>query len=95
MPLRAPQLQLAFAENGTAVDSVMIGGRMVLDHGRMLTVDENRLREEAQAAATRLDVQNEAALASGRMMGELVGRFCLAHARAHFPLHRRLPDSAR
>jgi len=27
-------------------------------------------------------------------MGELVGRFCLAHARAHFPLHRRLPDPA-
>ena len=95
VPLRAPLLQLAFAENGAAVDSVMIGGRMVLEHGSMLTVDENRLREEAQDAAARLDAQNEAALASGRVMGELVGEFCLALARTHFPLHRRLPDPAR
>jgi guanine deaminase len=95
VPLRAPLLQLVFAENGAAVDSVMIGGRMVLDHGRLLTVDEDRLREDAAAAAARLDAQNDAALATGRMMGTLVGRFCLAHARAPFPLHRRLPDSPR
>ena len=31
VPLRTPLLQLVFAENGAAVDSVMIGGRMVLD----------------------------------------------------------------
>jgi len=94
VPFRAPLLQVAFAENGAAVDSVMIGGRMVLDHGRMLTVDENRLREEAETATARLDRQNAAALASGRTIGEMVGHFCLAHARAHFPLHRRLPDPA-
>ena len=93
VPLRAPLLQLAFAENGAAVDSVMIGGRMVLDHGRLLTVDETRLRAEAAEAAARLDRQNETALDGARAMGALVGRFCLGHARADFPLHRRLPDA--
>ena len=92
VPLRTPLQQLVFAENGAAVDSVMIGGRMVLEHGRMLTVDERRLKAEAESAAARLDSRNEAALATSRAIGELVGHFCLAHARAPFPLHRRLPD---
>jgi guanine deaminase len=92
VPLRAPLLQLVFAENGAAVDSVMIGGRMVLEHGRMLTVDEARLRDEAAEAAARLDARNETALQQARAMGTLVGRFCLGHATAAFPLHRRLPD---
>lgn len=95
VPLRTPLLQLAFAENGAAVDSVMIGGRMVLAHGRLLTIDENRLRRDAQIAAERLDQLNEQALVQSRKLGELVGCFCLAHARSPFPLHRRLPDVAR
>ena len=94
VPLRAPLLQLVFAENGAAVESVMIGGRMVLDHGRLTTIDEQRLRDDAAAAATRLDARNEAALRNARAIGALVGHFCLGHATDHFPLHRRLPDAA-
>jgi len=92
VPLRAPLLQLVFAENGAAVESVMIGGRMVLEHGRMLTVDEARLRDEAAEAAARLDARNKAALHDARAIGKLVGHFCLGHAAADFPLQRRLPD---
>ena len=92
VPLRSPLLQLVFAENGAAVDSVMIGGRMVLEHGRLLTIDEERLRRDAQRAAERLDGLNQAALLQSRKLGELVGCFCLAHARSPFHLHRRLPD---
>ena len=36
--------QIVFTENGAAVESVMIGGRMVLDHGRLTTIDEKKLR---------------------------------------------------
>jgi 5-methylthioadenosine/S-adenosylhomocysteine deaminase len=95
VPLRSPLLQLVFAENGAAVDSVMIAGRMVLERGRMLTIDERKLRAEAEAAVARLDRKNAPALANSRKIGELVGHFCLAHARAEFPLHRRLPDGPR
>ena len=62
VPLRKPLLQVVFAENGAAVDSVMIGGRMVLAHGRLLTIDEHRLRRDAQIAAERLDQLNEQAM---------------------------------
>ena len=82
VPLRAPLLQLVFAENGAAVESVMIGGRLVLEHGRMLSVDERRLRAEAAEASARLDALNEAALKSARAIGELVGHFASA-TRAH------------
>jgi guanine deaminase len=92
VPLRAPLLQVVFAENGAAVDSVMVGGRMVLEHGHMLTIDERKLRIEAEEAVMRLDAMNADAIARSRKLGELVGHFCLAQARAPFPLHRRLPD---
>ncbi|HLX30273.1 MAG TPA: amidohydrolase family protein [Casimicrobiaceae bacterium] len=92
VPLRAPLLQVVFAENGAAVDSVMIDGRMVLEHGRMLTIDERKLRAEAEEAAARLDAMNADAIARSRKLGEVVGHFCLAQARAPFLLHRRLPD---
>jgi guanine deaminase len=93
VPLRAPLLQIVFAENGAAVDSVMIGGRMVLEHGRILTIDERRMRDEVEAAVARLDAANATALAQSRALGDLVGQFCLAHAGSPFPLHRRLPDA--
>ncbi|MEM7529094.1 MAG: amidohydrolase family protein [Pseudomonadota bacterium] len=81
VPLRRPLLQMVFAESGAAVRSVMVAGRMVLDEGRMLTIDETRLRAEAQEAATRLDGQNEEAMRASEAMADLVGCFCLAHAR--------------
>ena len=92
VPLRDPLLQLVFAENAAAVDSVMIAGRMVLEHGRMLTIDEDRLREAAAETAARLDAKNESALSSARAIGGLVNHFCLGHARARLSVHRRLPD---
>ncbi|MEM9781405.1 MAG: amidohydrolase family protein [Pseudomonadota bacterium] len=81
VPLRAPLLQMAFAESGAALRSVMIAGRMVLQDGRLLTVDEGKLRAEAEAAARRLDAANEGGRAGADALADLVGCFCLAHAR--------------
>src|ERR1700720_3763857 len=50
MPLNDPVNQLVHCEDGTAVDSVMIGGRMVVQNRRPVGVDLARLRERAQAA---------------------------------------------
>jgi hypothetical protein len=38
---------MVFAESGRGVHSVMIAGRLVLDAGRITTVDEADLRREA------------------------------------------------
>ncbi|MEM6487808.1 MAG: amidohydrolase family protein [Pseudomonadota bacterium] len=39
VPLRQPLLQMAFAESGAALRSVMIAGRMVLEDGHLLPID--------------------------------------------------------
>ena len=90
VPLRVPLLQMVFAENGAAVRSVMIAGRMVLDEGRILTVDEAALRRAAEAARDRLDAVNAAAPAASTELADIVGCFCLAQARSPLALARTL-----
>ncbi|MGF1551455.1 MAG: amidohydrolase family protein [Paracoccaceae bacterium] len=80
-PLRAPLLQMVFGESGAAIRSVMIAGRMVLEEGRMLTVDEARLRARAGEAAARLEAANAEAIRGAEAMADLVGCFCLGQAR--------------
>ena len=92
VPLRDPLLQVVFAENGAAIDSVMIDGRFVLRRGRMLTVDETRLRAQATEAVARLDQANAPARHQADAVADLVGRFCLGQARLPFAPHRRQPD---
>jgi len=92
VPLRNPLQQLVLAENGAAIDSVMIDGRFVLRGGRLLRLDEARLRRQVEAAVERLDAANAGLKAAAEPFRDLVGHFCLAHARAPFHVHRRLPD---
>jgi guanine deaminase len=78
VPLRSPQLQTVFGENGASVDTVMIGGRIVFAGGKLLTADETTLRRRAGEAAHRLDKANVAVFASGAEVSNLVGAFCAA-----------------
>jgi len=50
IPLNDVANQIVNCEDGSAVDSVMIGGRMVLENRRFLTLDYEKLRRAAQAA---------------------------------------------
>jgi guanine deaminase len=90
VPLRDALLQLVNGESGTAIDAVMVGGQFVVRDGRLLTVDEARLRRDAEAARDRLDHANEAALATARLLEDWVGAFCIGHARAAELPQRRL-----
>src|SRR3954447_1756905 len=58
--------QLVFCEDGTGVESVMIGGRMVLDHGRFTTIDLRNLRTQREEAVARLSAQTR----EGRALSE-------------------------
>jgi guanine deaminase len=51
VPLRHALRQMVYGENGAAVDRVLVGGRVVVERGRLLTIDEAALRRQAQAAA--------------------------------------------
>jgi 5-methylthioadenosine/S-adenosylhomocysteine deaminase len=93
VPLRNPLQQMVLAENGAAIHSVMIDGRFVVRDRRLLTVDEARLRQEAEEAVARLDMANAEAARAANQFRDLVGHFCMAHARAPFHVHRRLPDN--
>lgn len=49
VPLNSAVRQIVFAESGRGVHSVMVGGEMVLDAGRITTIDEAALRREVDA----------------------------------------------
>jgi 5-methylthioadenosine/S-adenosylhomocysteine deaminase len=69
--------QIVFTESGAAVDSVMIGGRMVLDHGRITTIDEKKLRRDVERAAERLRSANAQARAVAGKLEHIIGDFCM------------------
>src|SRR5690606_20584401 len=60
-PLNHALNALVYAETGASVETVLVDGRIVVDHGRVLTVDEEQLRARAQEGAERLLAQNSAA----------------------------------
>jgi len=90
VPLRAPLIQMVFGENGASVHTVMIGGRIVFQDGRLLTLDETELRREAEEAASRLDRSNAATYASAATVARLVGTFCAAQGCTGHAMPRKL-----
>jgi guanine deaminase len=90
VPLRAPLIQMVFGENGASVHTVMIGGRIVFQDGRLLTLDETELRREAEEAANRLDHSNAATFASAATVARLVGTFCAAQGCTGHAMPRKL-----
>jgi 5-methylthioadenosine/S-adenosylhomocysteine deaminase len=88
VPLGNLPRQIVFTENGAAVDSVMIGGRLVLDHGRITTLDEAKLRRDATAAAERLFAVNAPLRDKLRRFQPATGRFCRSFACQPYHVHR-------
>jgi guanine deaminase len=88
VPLNDPMRQVAFSENGAAVSMVMVGGRVIVENGRLVTVDQDKLRRDAQAASERLRGVNRDRRALTRQFEEVVATFCIGLSRAPFPLHR-------
>jgi guanine deaminase len=88
LPLNDPVNQLVHCEDGTAVASVMIGGRLVVDNRRVVTVDLDRLRERVAAARERLSAAN----ADNRRLYEalvpVVGSHCPGLAASPYHVHR-------
>lgn len=71
-----PILQIVHVEDGTAVDSVMIGGHLVVENGRPTGTNLTALAAEAERLEPRLAdllAQNSEILAEIEQVG---GRFC-------------------
>jgi guanine deaminase len=88
LPLNDPVNQLVHCEDGTAVDIVMIGGRIVVKDRKPVGIDLARLRERAQAARERLAAANVDNRRLYQALEPVVGSYCPGLARAPYHVHR-------
>lgn len=88
MPFNNPVNQLVHCEDGTAVESVMIGGRMVVAGRRPVGVDLSRLRERAEAARERLAAANADNRRLYEALAPVVGSYCPGLAQMPYHVHR-------
>jgi cytosine/adenosine deaminase-related metal-dependent hydrolase len=91
VPLRDPLRQMVHGEGGSGVDRVLVGGRTVVERGRVTTVDKAALRDRARAAAERLDAGNAEGANLSRVLRPWVGSFCCSAASRPLGVARRLP----
>ncbi|MBI4507749.1 MAG: amidohydrolase [Chloroflexi bacterium] len=87
-PLNHALNALVYAETGADVATVMVGGRIVMDGGRVLGVDEGRILAAAQEAAERLRAQNAAAWALCERLAPYVREACRAAVAQPYPVNR-------
>jgi 5-methylthioadenosine/S-adenosylhomocysteine deaminase len=88
LPFNDPVNQLVHTEDGTAVASVMIGGRLIVDNRRLLTVDLDRLRAGVAAARERLVAVNADSHKLYQALEPIVGSYCPGLARTPYHVHR-------
>ena len=88
LPFNDPVNQLVHTEDGTAVASVMIGGRLVVDNRRLTTIDFDRLRDRVAAARERLAAANADSRCLYEALEPVVGSYCPGLAGTPYHLHR-------
>ena len=88
VPLNEPLYHVVFVEDGTGVDRVMVGGRMLVEEGKVLGVDMIKLAAEANAATKHLAKVNAAAREFVRAFEPVVLDYCVGLAREPYHVHR-------
>jgi guanine deaminase len=88
IPLNNAVNALVHTEDGSAVHSVMVGGRMVLENRRLLNVDLAKLARDAESARERLERLNRDNKALYEKLEPIVGGFCPALAKQPLPINR-------
>ena len=87
-PLNDAMAALVYSETGADVDTVLVGGRIVVRGGRVLTVDEERLRTRAQAAADRVRAANADAWRLAEQLSPYLAEACRAAVATPYPINR-------
>jgi hypothetical protein len=87
-PLADPVKALVYAETGAGVDTVLVDGRVVVEGGRVTTVDEARIYARAQEAADRQRARAAAAWALAERLAPYVGAACRGAVAAPLPINR-------
>jgi 5-methylthioadenosine/S-adenosylhomocysteine deaminase len=68
VPFNSATRQIVFAESGRAVETVMVGGRLVVRNGRLVTVDEAALAAEMEKIAPGFRRDAQALAASNTLL---------------------------
>lgn len=87
-PLADPVKALVYAETGAAVDTVVVDGRVVVERGRVTTVDEDRIYSRAQEAADRQRGQSAQAWALAERLAPYVAGACRSAVAAPLSINR-------
>jgi len=88
IPTNDPVNALVHTEDGTAVHSVMIGGRMVVADRKLLTVDLAKLAAKAEESRLRREKVSAPAKKLYDRLEKVVGTFCPGLAKAPLHIHR-------
>ncbi len=90
VPFNDPTNQIVLCEDSSAVASVMVGGRMVLDAGRFTGFDYAKLRADVEAAVERLRGANADLKELALALEGHVGKFCVGLAQGPYHVQRGL-----
>jgi len=88
MPLNDPTNQIVHTEDGAGVHSVMVAGRMVVEHGKVIGVDMTRLAARVEAARERLEAFNKPTKALCNALSTVVNMFCPGLAKTPYRINR-------
>ena len=88
LPLNDAVNQLVHSEDATAVHSVMVAGKMIVEDHRLLTLDIAKLAKEAERARARLESINTDNRQLFDNLATIVNRFCHGLAQKHYPVNR-------
>src|SRR5713226_6044655 len=88
MPFNDPVNQLVHCEDGTAVDSVMVGGRLVVEHGRVRGVDMAALARRVEETRARLEQVTEPNKQLFERVEPVVNTFCPGLAKMPYHIDR-------
>ena len=88
IPTNDPVNALVHTEDGTAVHSVMIGGRMVVEDRKLLTVDLAKLAAKVEESRLRREKITAPAKKLYDRLEKVVGTFCPGLAKAPLHIHR-------
>jgi 5-methylthioadenosine/S-adenosylhomocysteine deaminase len=88
IPTNDPVNALVHTEDGTAVHSVMVGGRMIVQDHKLLTVDLAALAAKAEESRARREKITAPAKKLYGRLEKIVGTFCPGLAKAPLHIHR-------
>jgi len=79
---------LVYSETGADVETVLVGGRIILEGGRALNVDEEKLRGRAQAASDSIRARSAESLALCTRLQPFIRAACRTCAASPHPVNR-------